>query len=241
MSWFSAGVSSAVATKLSKPDQIIYIHIDDQHLDTLRFVDECEEWFGQKIIRLQHALKNVEQSCRRAGCVTMFHMAPCTKFLKKETRKIWEKENPGRHTYIWGYDCDERGRMDRLTAAMPDYDHEFPLSQITKAEAHAILAEAGIRRPVMYDMGYPNNNCIGCLKGSMGYWNKIRKDFPQVFEQRAKMERAFGHSIIKGVFLDELQEGRGRCLPVEVEECGIACQIASAEIKPRPAGEGGKV
>ncbi len=37
----------------------------------------------------------------------------------------------------------------------------------------------------MYDLGYPNNNCIGCVKGGMGYWNKIRKDFPEVFQKRA--------------------------------------------------------
>ena len=37
-------------------------------------------------------------------------------------------------------------------------------------------------RPLMYDLGYPNNNCIGCVKGGMGYWNHIRKDFPEVFE-----------------------------------------------------------
>lgn len=227
VSWFSAGVSSAVATKLSKPDRIIYIHIDDQHEDTIRFVDDCEKWFGQTITRIQHSLKDVESACQRAGCVTMFHMAPCTKFLKKETRKIWEKENPGRHTYIWGYDCNERGRMERLVAAMPDYDHEFPLADITKKEAHGILERAGIRRPKMYDLGYPNNNCVGCLKGSMGYWNKIRTDFPKVFAKRVAMERRFGHSIIKGVFLDELQEGRGRCEPV-VAECGIACEIISA-------------
>ena len=32
----------------------------------------------------------------------------------------------------------------------------------------------------MYDLGYPNNNCIGCIKGGMGYWNRIRKDFPDI-------------------------------------------------------------
>lgn len=43
VSWFSAGVSSAVATKLANPDRIIYIHIDDQHPDSMRFVNECAE------------------------------------------------------------------------------------------------------------------------------------------------------------------------------------------------------
>ncbi len=49
VSWFSAGVSSAVATRLAidEIDEVFYIHIDDQHPDTLRFVRECEAWFGK--------------------------------------------------------------------------------------------------------------------------------------------------------------------------------------------------
>ena len=63
----------------------------------------------------------------------------------------------------------------------------------------------------MYDLGYPNNNCIGCIKGGMGYWNKIRTDFPDVFEHRAKLEKELGFSILKDshgnpVFLDELEK-----------------------------------
>ena len=44
VSWFSAGVSSAVATKLAigQIDKVFYIHVDDQHPDTLRFVKERE-------------------------------------------------------------------------------------------------------------------------------------------------------------------------------------------------------
>ena len=61
----------------------------------------------------------------------------------------------------------------------------------------------------MYDLGYPNNNCIGCVKGGMGYWNKIRVDFPEVFERRVRQERETGRSCIKGIFLDELEPDRG--------------------------------
>lgn len=83
----------------------------------------------------------------------------------------------------------------------------------------------GVKRPVMYDMGYNNNNCIGCVKGNMGYWNAIRKDFPEVFDRMAKLEREVGHSCIRGVFLDELEPERGRPQKVIVAECGIACEL----------------
>jgi len=91
-------------------------------------------------------------------------------------------------------------------------------------EAHKILKASGIKRPAMYDLGYNNNNCIGCVKGGMGYWNHIRIDFPEVFEARAKMERLIGASCIRGVYLDELDPERGRHTPPVVEDCGVLCE-----------------
>lgn len=83
----------------------------------------------------------------------------------------------------------------------------------------------GLKRPIMYDMGYRNNNCVGCIRGGMGYWNKIRVDFPEVFARRAKQEREIGHSYINGVFLDELDPTRGNINDEVMEDCTIACQL----------------
>lgn len=88
-----------------------------------------------------------------------------------------------------------------------------------------------LKRPIMYDLGYTNNNCIGCVKGGMYYWNKIRKDFPEVFEKRAKIEREIGHSCIKGVYLDELDPSRGRKQDEISEDCGIACELKWDDIR----------
>lgn len=236
VSWFSAGVSSAVATKLSNPDVIIYSHIDDQHPDTMRFLRDCEEWFGKKILITQSPYKTVETACRQAACITMRHFAPCTKFLKIRERKLWEAANPGRHTYVWGFDKKERSRMQDRVDSMPDYDHEFPLKNLTKQDCHAILKRAGIARPQMYDLGFPNNNCIGCVRAEgKGYWNKIRELFPEVFAARAKMERLIGHSIMRHsvngvkmpIFLDELKPGEGRGMKIILEDCGAACELVA--------------
>ena len=111
---------------------------------------------------------------------------------------------------------------------MRECEHCFPLVDrgITKSMAHQILREAGIRRPAMYELGYHNNNCIGCVKGGMGYWNKIRVDFPEVFVSRAKLERDIGFSIIgKGIWLDELDPQRGRHADPICDDCGIMCEL----------------
>jgi len=232
VTWFSAGVSSAVATKMyiSEIDQIIYIHIDDQHPDTMRFVKDCEAWFGKPIDILQSPYKNVENACLRPNESGAYINGPrgagCTYYLKRQTRIEWEKSQTKPLRYVWGMDLNEQERLDRLFNTMPDQDHVSPLIEhgITKEHAHEILKASGIKRPKMYDLGYHNNNCIGCVKGGMGYWNHIRVDFPEVFKARAIMERKIKATCIKGQYLDELEPDRGRHKPPIVDECGIFCE-----------------
>jgi hypothetical protein len=234
VSWFSAGVSSAVATKLAIDDidKIIYTHIEDQHEDTMRFVRDCEEWFGKPVEIISSPLKNVESACYMAGgrgYINGVAGAACTKRLKRDVRKQWEADNItlGPFTYVWGIDSDETSRAEKITKDMSGHTHLFPLIEggINKEHAHRIIRASGIARPAMYDLGYHNNNCVGCVKGGMGYWNKIRTDFPGVFKARAKMERTIGASCINGTYLDELDPDRGRHADEVMDDCGIFCEL----------------
>ena len=227
--WFSTGVSSFIACYLAKDaDRIIYTHVSNQHPDSLRFLEDCEKILGREIeVLMSEEYASVDDVIEKARYINGPFGAACTRLLKRNVRRQWEMENPGRHTYVWGYDIEERKRAARLSVTMPEHDHEFPLidHNLSKAECHAMAYMLGIKRPMMYDMGYPNNNCIGCVKGGMGYWNKIRRDFPEVFERRAKQEREIGYSCIKGVYLDELDPDRGN-MDLEIfEDCTITCQL----------------
>lgn len=235
ISWFSAGVSSFIATYLmrDKVDKIFYIHIDDQHPDSLRYIKDCEKVIGKPIEILQSRYKSVDEVCRATQFLTSPFGAPCTRILKKRVRKEWEQKQSQPITYLWGFDINEQDRSFNIKKDMQEFEHIFPLIQncITKNDAHGMCKLLGIKRPVMYDMGYNNNNCIGCIKGGMGYWNKIRIDFPEVFTSRAKLEREMNHSIIKGIFLDELEPDRGRMSEDVTEECSIYCYLAIEEEK----------
>ena len=212
-------------------DKIIYTHIGDQHDDSLRFVHDAEKFLNREIEITQSKYKSVADVIHAMGFIKAPYGAPCTNILKRRVRKDWEHEHPGRHTYVWGLDLTERDRAERLAENMPEYDHEFPLiaKMVTKEDAHGICARLGIKRPEMYDLGYRNNNCIGCVKGGMGYWNKIRRDFPEVFHERAEIEREIGFAILKDqngpVFLDELDPNRGRIENEIMGDCGIMCEI----------------
>ena len=228
VSWFSAGVSSFIACYLEREtiDKIMYIHIDDQHEDTMRFLRDCEKALGKKIETLQSPYKSVSRVIQQFRYINGVAGATCTRILKKRVRKEWEYGKTDL-TYVWGYDISERHRAERLQEAFLEHKHLFPLIDrgLTKEDCHGLCSSLGIKRPKMYDLGYRNNNCIGCVKGGMGYWNKIRKDFPEVFAERAKLEREIGASCINGVYLDELEPDRGRFDDEVLEECSIFCQM----------------
>ena len=235
--WISAGVSSFIAGWMVRDtvDEFIYIDIADQHPDSMRFIHDCEKALGKPIkILKSRQYRCVEDCIRTFGTFRNVHnhFYPCTKWLKKRVRKEWEQEHDGQQiTYVWGMDLNEKHRADRLVEGMPEFEHEFPLidKHLTKSEAHGILASLGIKRPEMYDLGYSNNNCIGCVRGGIGYWNKIRVDFPEVFASRARLERDIGSTILHDnqgqIWLDELNPHRGRMAEEIMEECDIFCMM----------------
>ncbi len=219
-------------------DEWIYIDIADQHEDSIRFIKDCEKAIGKEI----QILKSSEYRCVE-DCVRTFGgfrnpangFAPCTNWLKKRVRKEWEERHKDCElTYVWGFDLKEKNRAERTIEANPQAAHEFPLisRNLSKEEVHGLFERTfDFARPLMYDLGYPNNNCIGCVKGGMGYWNRIRKDFPEVFESRAKLEREVGYSILKDgkgnpVYLDELDPNRGNMNTEIMPDCGIMCYLA---------------
>lgn len=227
--WLSAGVSSFIAGYLAKNvNKYIYIDIENQHEDSMRFIKDCEKVLGKDIEILKFPYRNVQNVILSQRYVNGPGGAKCTQILKRRVRKEWEYQYRDYDiTYVWGFDVNEKKRADRLLESMPEFKHEFPLIDkgFTKSNSHALLERLGIKRPKMYDLGYSNNNCVGCVKGGMGYWNKIRKDFPEVFKRMAEIEREIGHSCIKGIFLDQLDPNRGRANEV-IPDCGIACQLA---------------
>lgn len=232
VSWMSAGVSSFVAGYLEREtiDKFIYIDIDDQHPDSMRFMKDCEKLLGKEVEILKSPYGSVENACRACGAmrISTTGFAPCTAWLKKRVRKEWEYEHRDYELcYVWGMDCNEKRRAEVLRETMFKFEHCFPLidRNLTKADAHGMSAMLGIKRPLMYDLGYNNNNCIGCVKGGMGYWNKIRVDFPEVFERRAKLERELDSRCLKECFLDELEPDRGRMSDEIMEDCSIFCML----------------
>src|ERR1700761_4493777 len=228
--WFSCGAASAVATKFFLKDhpEALVCYCDtskNEHPDNERFIKDCEEYFGKSILRLKsssYPKMDVEQVLLSHQFINGPFGAPCTKRLKKDVRKEFQLPTD---FHAFGYTSDEKIRIERLKESEPDLKFTCPLYNnfISKKDCYTILKEAGIKIARMYELGYVNNNCIGCVKGGKGYWNKIRKDFPSIFWKMAQLEMKIGASCINGTFLFDLKKGEGNYTTDYEPDCGVVC------------------
>jgi hypothetical protein len=227
LSWFSCGAASAVATKIAlikNPSTLVVrCVLDNEHADNNRFAREAALWFGKSIINLR--------SDKYVDCWDLWHKrrylngprgALCTVEMKKIVRRNFSLPSD---VHIFGFTFEEENRAERFVDNNPDIESQFPLVdyKVPKKRCYEIVQEAGMQLPAMYRLGYNNANCIGCVKGGAGYWNKIRKDFPRVFIRMAALEREIGASCIKGKPLATLDPEAGRHKDLALPDCGLFC------------------
>lgn len=212
--WFSCGAASSVAAYLTLrkfPDaQLVYCDTGGEHEDNKRYLASVEKWLYKKVTILRNEkYKDHIDVCRKEKYLNGINGARCTVELKKSLRLKFQQPED---IQVFGYTCEEQNRADRFKKGYPEVNAVFPLIEKgwTKEACLGFIEKVGIRLPKMYELGFNNNNCIGCVKGGEGYWNKINKHFPDTFREMAKVEREVGHSCIKGKFLDELNGTEGR-------------------------------
>lgn len=253
--WFSCGAASAVATKLvldSHDDGrlvVAYTEVVNEHPDNRRFLADCEQWFAKSRSRFWDGKVTILKNKKYHGDIYEVFRgvrylkgpsgAACTRILKKEVRQAFEEPDD---IQVFGYTADEQKRVDRFLDANSGVRLRTPLIEygVTKAQCLATIKEAGIELPAMYKLGYRNNNCVGCVKGEAGYWNKIRVDFPDVFERMAQMEEHLGRTVCKmerggtltRIPLRQLPPDLGRYAAEPEVECGIFCSMKDDEKEP---------
>ena len=251
IAWWSAGVTSAVATKLAvnaygKDNvRIIYFKIDTAHEDNDRFIRECEEWYGTPIeIWRSDKYKDQFDVIERTKYINGPAGARCTLELKKSVRFRVEREVDYSHqVFGFEYSKKEINRAIRFLEQYPDAGGIFPLIEhkMTKPECLHFLERQGIKRPRMYELGFPNNNCIGCVKGGAGYWNLIRQEFPEQFNRMAELEEKIGATCLKDktgrIPLKNLDPNKGHKQKIIMPDCGNFCDLEFTEIEHKSLGD----
>jgi hypothetical protein len=242
--WFSCGAASAVAAKKTielygKTHTIRVLNnpVIEEDRDNFRFLNDVEKWLGHEIEIVKN--KNFPTCSAVDVWAKKKYMsgvagAPCTLELKKEARYEWERSNHVDY-HVLGFTLDEIDRHERFI--LNERDNVLPVlikEKITKEKCFKIIQAAGIELPRIYSLGYPNANCIGCVKAtSPTYWNHVRKMHPDIFNERAIQSREIGCRLVRykneRIFLDELPENaKGRSMKNMNFECGIFCEEKSA-------------
>ena len=242
ISWFSCGAASAVATKIAlkkyKNLRIIYQDTGSEHPDNKRFLKDCEKWFDKEIeIIKSEKYTDIWDVFNKTKWLVGPSGARCTSELKRKVAESIIDWGENQQFEIFGYTFEEKNRMERFKLNNNERKIVCPLIDkcLTKDDTLGLIWKAKIKLPKMYELGYRNNNCIGCVKGQAGYWNKIKKDFPDVFNKMAKQERelnvAINKTYINGkrikIFLDELPENMGNYKNEPSISCGLFCQMES--------------
>lgn len=242
--WFSSGAASAVAAKRTVERyrgrctvRVVNNPIAEEDEDNIRFLHDVEDWIGVEVEFARHKdfpSGSVVEVWDKVKYMSGIGGAPCTRIAKKEARQQWEAAN--HHDWmVMGFTLDEKKRSDRFMKT--ERSNVIPVlieDQLTKEDCFGIIDRAGIALPRIYHLGYPNANCIGCVKAtSPNYWNHVRKVHPEVFDARSEQSRRIGTRLVrhkgKRIFLDELPDfaSSPRLLKKMNIECGLFCEMPS--------------
>lgn len=216
---YSGGHSSALVAlevfkKYGFEDLILLNHdihpsVEDQ--DIKRFKTQVADYIGVSITYANH--KNWD-SMDQFDVVTVAKAfkvgngtALCTNRLKTAPFEAWLAANspPSEGAIIYyGFDKSEPSRILRRSSHLAGmgYKTAFPLAHWERTIQST--TEIGVTPPLSY-ASFKHANCIGCLKAGRQHWYVVYCSRPDIWEKAKATEDAIGYSIIKGIYLDELE------------------------------------
>lgn len=249
VSWFSCGAASAVATKMvlaefgPRPNKlagdvtIAYCETGAEHEDNTRFLADCEDWFGQSVVRLKsEEYADTWDVWERTGWLAGINGARCTTELKVVPRLTFQRPTD---VHVFGYTADSRdvARAKQLRENYPELSIRTPLidAGLTKSAVLAMLLNAGIALPIPYLLGFQNNNCKTCVKAtSPDYWSLVRKVYPDDFARMVELSRRLGVRLSRindeRVFIDEIPTDWPMTNPI-APSCDFLCHIAEQDME----------
>lgn len=215
--WWSGGITSAVACKTAidlygkENCQVIMIDTRNEDEDTYRFLSDCEKWYGVNIkvisgiptedsegfeyeyVNVGYEYDSIQNVWEKHKSLNVATGAICSTQLKRRVREKWQEMNDF-DFQVFGFEFDKK-EFNRALGLNKNHTKAkgiFPLLMMgyDKDDCLRIVKEAGIDIPRMYQLGFRNNNCFktGCVQGGIGYWQKMKREFPDKFKEMAKME-----------------------------------------------------
>jgi hypothetical protein len=215
---YSGGHSSAlVAIEVHRKfgrDRLILLNHDIngrvEEQDIKRFKLEVAQHVGVQIEYANHPMVTEWDQfdvCRDArGFKWQTHsQVNCSRLLKTEPFTRWLRERfPNKNCIIYyGFDVNERSRIQRRVGILGQmgYRSDYPLALWSRTIQST--REIGIEPPLSYGT-FKHANCVGCIKAGRQHWYCVFCTRPDMFAKAMQTEDVLGHSIISGIYLDEL-------------------------------------
>jgi hypothetical protein len=231
---FSGGKTSAYMTKMlldhfrkHEPEReilVTFANTGQEHEETLKFVDRCDKAFGFNVVWLEavvdprkgkgirHKIVTFETASRKGEPFEAYiakHGIPnrmynqCTSRLKTEPMESLRKEHgwkKGTYSTAIGIRTDE---MDRVSlTGMVKWDLFYPCvdAGVSKDDIREWWARQSFNLNIPEQLG----NCTWCWKKSNRKLLTLARNYPEIFEFPARMERE--HALSGG----ERRDGEAR-------------------------------
>jgi hypothetical protein len=212
-------VAIELVRKFGKENVILLNHditIRSEHYDIKRFKQELADYLGIPITFAN--MENWETKdqfdvCMDAKAFKVGVHPLCTNRIKTAPFHKWleveypvDKETGKREDIIlyYGFEAKETERMKRRTMILGNkgYMTDYPLA--TWKRTIFSTTEIGIEPPNTYDI-WKHANCTGCLRAGRQHWYVVYCLKPEVFTKAKYAESVIGHSILKGIYMHELE------------------------------------
>jgi 3'-phosphoadenosine 5'-phosphosulfate sulfotransferase (PAPS reductase)/FAD synthetase len=192
----SGGMASAyvaIWAVENKLDPILYFNDTKwEHEDLYRFLADIENALNVKITYDTDG-RNPEQICYDKKFLANNRVPLCSRILKAERLQAFIQHGD---VCFFGIDSTEKHRAARIEFIYNDKGVQcrFPLieNNISKQNIQSKLLHYGIKRPIMYDMGFQHNNCSGgCVRAGKATWALLLRTMPAVYAERERLEKEF--------------------------------------------------
>ncbi|MFS0558818.1 hypothetical protein [Brevibacillus sp. 179-C9.3 HS] len=203
--FFSGGTSSfSVAdwVKTNYPGDNIVLYFTDtlwENYDLYRFIDEASDKLELPMLTHSVGLNPIELMFEKklvfnsmiGDCSKVLKIQVAADFLKRGKKPSIEKWRNKQYLkaedfvteaiLYFGIGFEEMHRQGPIWKNWQPFKVEMPLIDYV-IDNDAVLKKHGIRKPILYELGFSHNNCNGCcVKAGQGHYKNLKQKMPDVF------------------------------------------------------------
>jgi hypothetical protein len=170
--------------------------------DLYEFNAKAEEILGLEIIRITKGMTPWELF-QSEGMIANPRFPICSTKLKRELLNWWMEANYEMNLHqdnlfkehavvVLGFDWNEAHRVSDFQAQHPAWTVEAPMLNAPIWDKCKMLKECeelGFKTPLLYQLGFPHNNCGGfCVKAGISHFIHLYRMLPDVYLQNEVLE-----------------------------------------------------